>query len=127
MRQPLIIYGDAGRFPFGTGRDWRWTMSDGRILHLHEVGHYPWREDPAAFFPGVATFPNNAAASSTVNVQRSPSTSSSSLTTTSTRVTCIQQAETRRVSSRPHPSKPLERWTTENELVAEERQRRSEA
>lgn len=52
----LIVYGDADRFPFGTGRDWRWTMTDARILFLKGVGHYPWLEDPATFFPPVTAF-----------------------------------------------------------------------
>jgi pimeloyl-ACP methyl ester carboxylesterase len=52
----LVVFGDSDRGPLRAARDWSWEHDDSRLLVMKGVGHYPWLEDPNAFFAATRRF-----------------------------------------------------------------------
>lgn len=52
----LIIHGAEDAIPLASSREWAATLGNARLLVLPHVGHFPWVEDPSAFFPPVEQF-----------------------------------------------------------------------
>ena len=52
----LVIHGTADVLPVEGARDWIRTLPNSRLLLLQGVGHFPYLEAPARFFPAVEEF-----------------------------------------------------------------------
>lgn len=52
----LVLQGAEDATPLASARDWVETLGNARLLVLPEVGHFPWLEDPDAFFPPAEQF-----------------------------------------------------------------------
>jgi proline iminopeptidase len=57
VRAPtLVVHGLQDLVPPNAARLWATLVRDARVLWLEGVGHFPWLEDPEAFFPAVDGF-----------------------------------------------------------------------
>jgi len=52
----LVVHGDADPIPISSARAWAAALPHARLLALDGVGHFPYLEAPARFFPAVRTF-----------------------------------------------------------------------
>ncbi len=52
----LVIHGDRDPIPLGSAREWAAGIPGARLLVIAGSGHFPWIEQPEAFFPAVETF-----------------------------------------------------------------------
>jgi proline iminopeptidase len=52
----LIIHGSEDTIPLASSWEWAATLGNARLLVLPNVGHFPWVEEPSAFFPPVEQF-----------------------------------------------------------------------
>lgn len=52
----LVIHGREDTVVPNAARLWGTLVRDARVLWLEDVGHFPWLEDPRAFFPAVDAF-----------------------------------------------------------------------
>jgi len=56
----LVMQGAEDSQPLAAAREWAATLPNARLLVLPEVGHYPWLEDPHAFFSAAEQFLSGA-------------------------------------------------------------------
>jgi len=57
VRAPtLVVHGREDTVLPNAARLWGTLIGDARVLWLDGVGHFPWLEDPEAFFPAVDAF-----------------------------------------------------------------------
>jgi proline iminopeptidase len=52
----LVIHGAADPIPFASSQAYADEMPDGRLSVIQQAGHFPWMEQPAAFFTQVNNF-----------------------------------------------------------------------
>jgi pimeloyl-ACP methyl ester carboxylesterase len=52
----LVVHGREDTVLPNAARLWGTLIEDARVLWLNGVGHFPWLEDPDAFFPAVDAF-----------------------------------------------------------------------
>lgn len=52
----LIIHGTEDPIPFRAAQEWSSTLPNSRLLMLEGIGHFPYLEAPARFFPSVTRF-----------------------------------------------------------------------
>ena len=52
----LVMHGSADVIPLAYAREWAAAMPNSRLLVLEGVGHFPYVEAPAEFFPAVNAF-----------------------------------------------------------------------
>jgi proline iminopeptidase len=57
VRAPtLVVHGLEDLVLPNAARLWGTLIEDARVLWLTGVGHFPWLEDPATFFPATDAF-----------------------------------------------------------------------
>jgi pimeloyl-ACP methyl ester carboxylesterase len=52
----LVVHGERDQIPIESAEAWVDALPAARLLSLPEVGHFPWAEEPDAFFAAVADF-----------------------------------------------------------------------
>lgn len=52
----LVVHGMDDLIPAASSREWVTTFPDARLLTVAGAGHYPWIENPEAFFPAAGQF-----------------------------------------------------------------------
>ena len=55
-RPALVMHGMDDLVPLASSREWTQTFPESRLFLMAGVGHYPWLEDPATFFPAASQF-----------------------------------------------------------------------
>jgi pimeloyl-ACP methyl ester carboxylesterase len=52
----LVLHGTEDTIPMAAAEEWVETLPNARLHPLSGVGHFPWVEDPGAFFPAARAF-----------------------------------------------------------------------
>jgi pimeloyl-ACP methyl ester carboxylesterase len=52
----LVVHGMEDLIPLASSREWVATLPCARLFTMAGIGHYPWIEDPASFFPAAERF-----------------------------------------------------------------------
>jgi proline iminopeptidase len=52
----LVIHGDGDPIPAASTFGYAEALPNGRLTTIRDAGHFPWAEEPAAFFAAVNTF-----------------------------------------------------------------------
>jgi len=55
-RPTLVMHGMDDLVPVASSREWAATFPEAQLFMMAGVGHYPWIEDPATFFPAARQF-----------------------------------------------------------------------
>lgn len=52
----LVVHGDRDPIPLESAREWAASLPDARLLVVGDSGHFPYVEQPDAFFPAATEF-----------------------------------------------------------------------